>query len=104
MSDDGFDYAFDGTDAMTDLPQGPVPGSRILRWAARLVPRPKRDVWRREWEAETAYAWRRMNAEGSATWLAVQRLRLRAAASWMDAARLTLVNNLDAWTLAVRSL
>ena len=70
---------------MSDLPQGPVPGNRILSWAARIVPRTKRNGWRREWEAEMAYAWRRMNTEGRPTRLAILRLRLRVTASWIDA-------------------
>ena len=70
---------------MTDPALGPPPGGRILGWSARLVPRRERDAWRREWEAEVAYAWRRMNVEGPPTRIAVVRLRLRVTASWIDA-------------------
>ena len=47
-----------------------VPGSRIIALAARLVPPAQREAWRKEWEAEAAYAWRlatRKHTHGTAT-------------------------------------
>ncbi len=70
---------------MIGQPQGPAPGARILRWAARLVPRSRRDAWRREWEAEIAYTWTRMNQQGPPTRFAIWRLRMRVTTSWIDA-------------------
>ena len=37
---------------------------RLLAAASRLVPFGRRDAWRREWEAETAYAWKVLERSG----------------------------------------
>ncbi len=42
-----------------------APGRRVIGWASQLVPSPRRHAWRREWEAEVAYAWHAMT-EGAA--------------------------------------
>lgn len=60
-------------------------GARFIAWASALVPRPRRLAWRREWEAEVAYAWQRMNRDGPPSPLAVARLRLRISMCVIDA-------------------
>ncbi len=62
-----------------------VPGSRIIAWSARLVPLLRRNAWRREWEAEVAYAWKRLNAEGPPSALDVLKLRIRTTTCVIDA-------------------
>ncbi len=41
-----------------------APGLRWIAFVSRLVPEARRDAWRREWEAEATYAWRRLHAAG----------------------------------------
>ena len=59
-----------------------VPGFGIIGAASRLVPGKRRGEWRREWEAETAYAWQRMVREGRGSDLGVFRLRARVCHDW----------------------
>jgi predicted permease len=61
-----------------------VPGLGVVAAAARLVPADRRDGWRREWEAEATYAWRRLSG-GRPTAFARARLRLRVAMCVFDA-------------------
>jgi putative ABC transport system permease protein len=63
----------------------PIPGRRWIAWASRLVPISRRGQWRREWEAEVAYAWRRISREGAPSWPAVLRLQVRIATCTIDA-------------------
>ncbi len=86
-----------------------VPGRRLIGWASRLVPSPKRHAWRREWEAEVAYAWHAMT-EGAAP-SAAARLKLRARilaclidALWERKQTMTMTGFLDDVRLAVRGL
>ena len=44
-----------------------APGWDLIRRASALVPKERRDRWRREWEAETAYAWQCANRGGPAS-------------------------------------
>lgn len=53
-----------------------APGLRTIAVASRLVPAARRDAWRREWEAEAAWAWRRLGRDGADS--AAARIRLRA--------------------------
>lgn len=62
-----------------------VPGLRLIDGVSRLVPERRRAEWRREWEAETTYAWQRMNRRGPATTLDRMRLRLRVLTCVIDA-------------------
>ncbi len=64
---------------------GKVPGHRVLRWAASLVPPKRRAAWSREWEAEIAYAWQRLNRSGTPSAIAVLRLRVRVLTCLIDA-------------------
>jgi len=61
------------------------PGSRLIAWASRFVPFVRRQQWRREWEAEVAYAWLKLNREGRTSLLAVLRLRIRILSCVIDA-------------------
>ncbi|HXW89265.1 MAG TPA: ABC transporter permease [Terriglobales bacterium] len=56
----------------------------ILRMASWIVPRQVRTEWRREWEAELAFAWKTAQAKGSSSVLA--RLRWRCSGAFLDAA------------------
>ena len=62
-----------------------IPGSRFIAWASELVPKPRREAWRREWEAEVAYAWKRMTADGPPSTWAALRLRTRILTCLIDA-------------------
>jgi putative ABC transport system permease protein len=62
-----------------------IPGFGIIRAAARLVPRNRRPEWRREWEAETAYAWQRMSRRGPPSLRGRLGLRIRVLSCWIDA-------------------
>jgi putative ABC transport system permease protein len=62
-----------------------VPGFWIIELGARLVPRKRREAWRREWEAETAYAWTRMGREREPSIFSRLRLRARVLSCWIDA-------------------
>lgn len=62
-----------------------APGLRLIAWASGLVPADRRAVWRREWEAETAYAWKRMNRTEPASVLARAGLTLRVLMCVIDA-------------------
>ncbi len=64
---------------------GAPPGMRVLRAASRLVPEKRRDSWRREWEAEVSWAWRKLHERGRPSLVAVTRLRLRVLTCWFDA-------------------
>lgn len=61
------------------------PGFGILRLVSRLVPTKRREEWRREWEAETAYAWRRMEEAGRTSAFVGIRLRTRVLSCLIDA-------------------
>jgi predicted permease len=52
---------------------------------ASLVPPSRRDAWRKEWEAELAFAWRRMNEGGRSTRMGRLRLRWRVLSCTIDA-------------------
>ena len=62
-----------------------APGFRAIARAARLVPPARRADWRREWEAEVAYAWQRMNRNGPPGAFQRVRLHLRTLTCWIDA-------------------
>lgn len=64
--------------------EGGYPGRRFIAAAAELVPPQRRDAWRREWEAEVAYAWKQMDRRGRPA-LGVLRLRLRILTCLIDA-------------------
>jgi putative ABC transport system permease protein len=61
------------------------PGFGMIRAAARIVPRKRRREWRREWEAETAYAWQRMSRGGTPSVRARLGLGIRVLSCWIDA-------------------
>ena len=60
------------------------PGQRLIEAAARLVPASRRSDWRREWEAETAYAWHVIRRDGGSVQARV-RLWTRIATCLIDA-------------------
>lgn len=62
-----------------------APGLRIIRAASRLVPFRRREEWRREWEAEAAYAWQLMVRDGHTSLWSRTRLCLRISTCWIDA-------------------
>ena len=62
-----------------------VPGSGMIRWASRLVPSGRRSSWRREWDGEAAYAWRRLEGTGRVSFYHTLGLRLRVFSCWIDA-------------------
>ena len=62
-----------------------APGRRTIAAASRLVPSARREAWRREWEAESEYAWRRMSRTSTPSALQRARLRLRVLTCWIDA-------------------
>lgn len=62
-----------------------MPGTRLIAWAAGIVPFTRRRSWRREWEAEVAHAWQQMNRNGPPSAIAVLRLRLRILCCVVDA-------------------
>ncbi len=62
-----------------------VPGTRIIAAAARLVPLPRRDRWRKEWEAEATYAWQRDSGGGSPSRATRLRLQVRVLSCVIDA-------------------
>jgi len=63
----------------------PPPGFGIIRAASRLVPSRRRDSWRREWEAEVTYSWKRLGRSGRPQARAALGLRLRVLWCWIDA-------------------
>ncbi|HSG50346.1 MAG TPA: ABC transporter permease, partial [Longimicrobiales bacterium] len=86
-----------------------TPGFGLIAWASRLVPAARRSEWRREWEAETAYAWKVMERNGRA--VALQRLRLRARIStcvidalWEKKEMMTMTGLFNDLRFAARSL
>jgi putative ABC transport system permease protein len=70
---------------MTRLPDRGPPGVRWIEWMAALVPPSRRDTWRREWEAELAFAWRRMEEGRRSTPIGRLRLRWRVMGCTVDA-------------------
>ena len=62
-----------------------TPGFRLIAWASGLVPAPRRENWRREWEAETAYAWKQLNRGGRPRLMARVGLHLRVMTCVIDA-------------------
>jgi predicted permease len=66
-------------------PREDVPGRRLVRWASGLVPPARRAAWRREWEAEIAYAWQRLHRDGAPSTTAALRLRARILTCLIDA-------------------
>ncbi len=62
-----------------------APGFGLIEVASRLVPRRRRGEWRREWEAETAYAWERLLRRGSPSAWGRFRLWVRVLCCWIDA-------------------
>jgi predicted permease len=86
-----------------------TPGFGLIAWASRLVPPARRGDWRREWEAETAYAWLVLQRNGRAG--ALQRLRLRARiltcvidALWEKTETMTMTGLFNDMRFAARSL
>jgi putative ABC transport system permease protein len=61
------------------------PGSWLVDAASLLVPSGRRDQWRREWEAELAWAWQRHARQGESGLGARLRLTVRAASCVTDA-------------------
>ena len=70
---------------MKGSPEGRPPGSRWIDRMAGLVPHSRRDAWRKEWEAEVAFAWRRMEEHGRSSPVARLRLRWRILGCTIDA-------------------
>ncbi len=62
-----------------------TPGLGLIAAASHLVPPVRRDAWRREWEAETAYAWKTLVRGGRTSRLASLRLRARILTCVIDA-------------------
>ena len=62
-----------------------APGFGIIRAASGLVPFARRTEWRREWEAEAAYAWQLMVRDGGTSSWGRTRLRIRIMTCWIDA-------------------
>ncbi len=86
-----------------------IPGDLMIPWASRLVPFRRRDAWRREWEAEVAWAWQHLHRDGPPSRLAVARLRLRILTCLIDALlekkeTMTMTGFLNDLRYAVRSL
>jgi len=54
-----------------------VPGLGLIALGSRLVPAERREQWRHEWEAETAFAWQERSSRGPGG-----RARLRVRAGW----------------------
>jgi putative ABC transport system permease protein len=61
------------------------PGAGFVRALAPIVPTSRREEWLGEWQAELAYAWSRLNRDGSATPVARVALVLRAVGALPDA-------------------
>jgi len=85
------------------------PGLRSIAAASRLLPGARRHAWRREWEAEVSYAWRRLEREGRTGHLTRARLHLRALTCWIDALMerketMTMTGLLNDLRFAARSL
>ncbi|HSG49299.1 MAG TPA: ABC transporter permease, partial [Longimicrobiales bacterium] len=86
------------------------PGAGLIEAMSRIVPASRRSDWRREWEAETAYAWKRLSrGTVPAGWGARARLRLRVLncvidALWEGKERLTMAGLFDEVRFAWRSL
>jgi predicted permease len=86
-----------------------VPGGRIIAAAARLVPPARRQEWKREWDAETTYAWRYLNRAGRPSLLQTLRLRVRVLSCVIDALcerkeTMTMTGPFNDLRFAVRSL
>ena len=86
-----------------------APGLRVIGLASRLVPSRRRHVWRREWEAEVAYAWHAMTEGGATSVVARWKLRARVLACLIDALwerkqTMTMTGLLDDIRLALRGL
>jgi putative ABC transport system permease protein len=86
-----------------------IPGSRIIGLAARLVPARRRRDWRREWEAEAAYAWKCRSRNGQPTRVDALRLRARVStcvidALWERKETMKMTGLFDDMRFAVRSL
>ncbi len=62
-----------------------IPGAAYIARASRLVPFMRRRPWRREWEAEVAHAWQRLNRDGPPSARSVLRLRIRIYTCVIDA-------------------
>jgi len=62
-----------------------IPGAAYIAWASSFVPFMRRRAWRREWEAEVAHAWQRMNRDGPPPVLSMLRLRIRTYSCVIDA-------------------
>lgn len=62
-----------------------VPGLRLIAFAARMVPAARRATWRKEWEGEVTWAWKRLTSAGRPSTMAVARLRLRVLTCLIDA-------------------
>ena len=62
-----------------------MPGKHLIPWASRFVPRSRRDGWRREWEAEVAYAWGKLHGTDPPSRLKTARLRVRILMCVIDA-------------------
>ena len=86
-----------------------TPGVDWIRRVSRLVPRGRREAWRREWEAEVTWGWRRMNEHGRPGLGARLRFTLRTRSCLIDAlvARMETMT-MTGWTrelkFALRSL
>lgn len=85
------------------------PGFRTIARASRLVPAARRAAWRREWEAEVAYAWQRLSADGRPSAAGRLRLQLRTLTCWIDALvewkqTMTMTGLLNDLRLALRGL
>ena len=85
------------------------PWSRWLGAVSRIVPRPRRSEWLREWEAETAYAWHRMTENGPPPLGGRLSLGLRVLTSLIDALwerkeTMTMSGLLNDVRIALRSL
>jgi predicted permease len=62
-----------------------IPGAACIGWASRFVLFMRRRAWRREWEAEVAHAWQRLNRNGQPSAWSVLRLRIRIYTCVIDA-------------------
>lgn len=61
------------------------PGSRLINAVSRILPERRRDAWWREWHAENAYAWKRLEESRQDTWFSRLRLRVRVLSCIPDA-------------------
>ena len=70
---------------MTGSPDRRPPGAGWIEGMAALVPPSRREAWRREWQAELAFAWRRLEEAGRSAPMARLRLRWRVMGCIVDA-------------------